>query len=163
MSIKFLGAMIMALQLTTSAYGINHKRLELEADTYQHRIWSRVPSDETMVRGSLSFVSKEDSFDPRYTQSESFLKFYKEANDEIKDEGFLGFSDTCKKIFETSDDLHKAAVYILLEKIREKSLHHLKSIKKIEAFKREYENTLNEKDANGSLDYFLNIDSIKAH
>lgn len=142
MSIKFLGAMIMALQLTTSAYGINHKRLELEADTYQHRIWSRVPSDETMVRGSLSFVSKEDSFDPRYTQAESFLKFYKEANDEIKDEGFLGFSDTCKKIFETSDDLHKAAVYILLEKIREKSLHHLNYSNEIDTVSRAHQREL---------------------
>ena len=163
MSIKLLGIMIMTLHLTTSAYGINHKRLELEADTYQHRIWSRTPSDETMVRGSLSFLSKEDSIDPRYTQTESFLKFYKEANDEINDERFLVFSDTCKKIFEESDNLHKAAIYMLLEKIREKSLHHLKSIKKLEAFKREHESTFNEKDANGFLNYFLNIDSIKTH
>lgn len=163
MNIKFLGAMVMALQLTTSAYGINYKRLELEADTYQHRIWSRVPSDETMVRRSLSFVTKEDTIDPKYTRSESFLDFCREANDEIKDEGFLGFSNTCKNIFESSDDLHRAAVYMLLEKIREKSLHHLKSIKKIEAFKREYENTHNEKDANGSLDYFLNIDTVDVH
>lgn len=163
MSIKFLGSMIMVLQLTTSAYGINYKRLELEADTYQHRIWSRVPSDETMVRGSLSFLNKEDPIDPRYTQTKSFLKFYKEANDEIKDQDFLGFTVTCKKIFEESDNLHKAAVYMLLEKIKEKSLNHLRSLEKLEKFKREHENTLNEKDASGSLDYFLNFDSIKAH
>ena len=163
MSIKFLGIMTMALQLTTSAYGINYKRLELEADIYQHRIWSRTPSNEEMVRESLSFVSKEDSFDPRYIQSDSFLKFYKEANDEIKHEGFLSFSDTCKKIFDTSDDLHKAAVYILLEKIREKTVHNLKLIKKMNEFKKEHRSNFNDEDASKSLDYFLNIDHVDVH
>ena len=163
MSIKFLGTMIVALQLTTSAYGINHKRLELEADIYQHRIWSKTPSDEEMVRKSLSFMSKEDSFDSRYTQSESFLKFYKKVNGEIKHEGFLSFSDTCKKIFETSDDLHKAAVYMLLERVTERTSDNLKFVTRMDSLKKEYENAPYEKDANGTLEYFLNIDTVDVH
>jgi len=161
MNIKFLGVLIMASQLTTSAYGINYKRLEFEADTYQHRIWSRVPSEETMVKGSLSFIGDEDKFDQKYTQFERFFNFYKEVNSEINDESFLKFSGTCKKIFEESDnDRNKAAAYMLLEKVREKSLKYLSSLEKLEKFKRQHEDKLEETDTNGSLDYFLNIDKV---
>ena len=161
MSIKFLGTMIVALQLTTSAYAINHKRLELEADIYQHRILSRVPSDETMVRGSLSFVSKEDSFDSRYAQSESFLKFYKEANDEIKYEGFLCFSDTCVSVFEMSDNLHKAAVYMLLERVKKIIADKVKFFKRMETLKQQHMDNFSKREADESLTYFLNIDVVK--
>jgi hypothetical protein len=161
MNIKFLGALIMASQLTASAYGINHKRLEFEADTYEHRIWSRVPSDEKMIKGSLSFIGDEDKVDQKYTQIASFVKFYKEVNNEINDERFLDFSETCKKIFEESDsDRNKAAVYMLLEKVREKSLKYLSSVEKLEKFKRQHEDKFKETNANSSLDYFLNIDRV---
>ena len=157
MNIKFLGALIMISQLTTSVYGINHKLLEFEADTYEHRIWSRIPSEETMIKGSLSFISDEDKFDPKYIQVASFLKFYKEANNEINHESFLNFSETCKKIFEESDnDRNKVAVYMLLEKVREKSLKYLSSVEKLEKFKRQHEDKFKETNVNGSLDYFLN-------
>jgi hypothetical protein len=161
MNIKLLGVMIMAAQLTTSAYGINYKRLEFEADTYQHRIWSRMPSEETMVKESLSFLGDEDTFDQKYVQPKTFLKFYKEANSEINDESFSRFSEVCKKIFEeTESDRNKVAVYMLLEKARDKSLKYLSSLKKLEEFKKHHEDKLKENDANGSLDYFLNIDKV---
>lgn len=161
MNIKFLGALIMASQLTTSAYGINHKRLEFEADTYEQRIWSRVPSDEKMIKGSLSFIGDEDKVDQKYTQAASFFKFYKEVNNEINDERFLNFSEACKKIFEESEnDRNKAAVYMLLEKVREKSLKYLSSVEKLEKFKRQHEDKFKETNANSSLDYFLNIDKV---
>lgn len=161
MSIKFLGVLIMASQLTTSAYGINHKRLEFEADTYEHRIWTGVPSKEKMIKESLSFIGDEDKFEQKYIQTASFLKFYKEVNNEINDEIFLNFSGTCKKIFEESDnDRSKAAVYMLLEKVREKSLKYLSSLEKLEKFKRRHAEKFKATDVNGSLDYFLNIDKM---
>ncbi|EKE10425.1 MAG: hypothetical protein ACD_16C00036G0015 [uncultured bacterium] len=161
MNIKFLGITIMALQLTTSAYaGINYKLLELEADTYHHRIWSGTPSDEEMIKKSLIFMSKEDTIDTKYTQAESFLKFYKESNDAIGNAYFHSFSLTCKQIFDDSDNLHKAAVYMLLESVREKSAKIIKLRKKIEESDRRYEETPREGDPNSDriLDYFLNFD-----
>ena len=161
MRIKLLVIIVTAFQLTTSAYGINHKRLEFEADTYQHRIWSRVPSEVKMIKGSLSFLCDEDKFDKKHAQSGGFLKFYKEVNDEIKDEIFIKFSEVCRKIFEGSEnDRNKAAVYMLLEKVREKSLKYLGTLKKLEDFKKQYADKLKETDANSSLEYFLNIDKV---
>ncbi|MGC8483234.1 MAG: hypothetical protein ACP5OE_06280 [Thermodesulfobium sp.] len=158
-----MGIIVVAFQLTTSAYGINPKRLEFEADTYQHRIWSRVPSEVKMIKESLSFLSDDDKFDKKYAQPEGFLKFYKEVNDEIKDESFLRFSAECRKIFEGSEnDRNKVAVYMLLEKVSEKSLKYLRSLKKLEKFKSQYEDKLKETDTNSSLEYFLNIDKVVA-
>ena len=159
MTIKFLGVILMTSQLTTLAYGVNYKRLDFEADTYQHRIWSRVPSDDKMVKSSLSFLSDEDKFDEKYTDFNEFIHSYNEANKEIENENFSQFSGTCKKIFEENNsDRNKAAVYMLLEKVREKSLKHLKSLKKLEKFKKQETNKLKQDYINKSLKYFLNVD-----
>lgn len=161
MSIKFLGTMIVALQLSATAYGISYKRLEHEADTYQHRALSKTPSDQEMVKKSLSFMSKEDLFDPKYTQSESFLKFYKETNDELKHDGFLSFSDTCMSVFEMSDDLHKAAVYMLLERVKKIIADKVKLFKRMETLKQQHGDNFSKREADESLTYFLNIDVVK--
>ena len=162
MNIKFLGIMIMALTITTSAYGVLRKILALEADTHIHRIWSGTPSDEERIKKSLIFVSKEDVdvIDPKYTQAESFLKFYNESNETIGRAPFLRFSSTCKKIFDESDNRHKAAVYMLLERVREESEKLLKMRRRIEECNRQYEDTPRERDPDIDriLDLFLNFD-----
>ena len=75
MNNKILGIAIMACLLATSAYGVNYKRLQLEADTYQHRIWARVPSEEQMIKRSLSFLTEKEEFDPKYTKLRVFYDF----------------------------------------------------------------------------------------
>ena len=164
MNIKFLGIMIMALTITTSAYGVLRKILALEADTHIHRIWSGTPSDEEMIKKSLIFMSKEDVdvVDPKYTQAESFLQFYNESNETIGRAPFLRFSSTCKKIFDESDNRHKAAVYMLLESVKEESEKLVKMRKRIEEANRQYEENPPERDPDSDriLDYFSNIDKI---
>jgi hypothetical protein len=149
----------MASQFTTSAYSINYKRLEAEADIYQHRILTRVPSKKTMVQGSLSFLNQDDKIGSKYTKTEKLNRLFKEANNEINDDSFVKFAGVCKNIFdEANDDEEKVAVYMLLEKVQEKLLIHYSAVKKLEKCKKEYEKTLKkDTETNASLDYFLNI------
>ena len=103
-----------------------------------------------------------DVIDPKYTQAESFLKFYNESNETIGRAPFLRFSSTCKKIFDESDNRHKAAVYMLLESVKEESEKLVKMRKRIEEANRQYEENPPERDPDSDriLDYFSNIDKI---
>ena len=157
MKYQILGVVVMALQLT-SAHGINYKRLEQEADTYHHRIWLNTPHPAKALKRSLVFLTDTDLVERRYTKPEKFLKLLVKANREIPNPSFYQFSKTCKEVFESSEDRHKAAVYILLETVREKSLRYLKTLKRVEEFKRVEDRTVRAKGADQALEYFLNID-----
>ncbi|MBY0500633.1 MAG: hypothetical protein K2P93_01355 [Alphaproteobacteria bacterium] len=160
MNNKFLGITIMAYLLVTSAYGVNYKRLQLEADTYQHRIWARVPSEEQMIKRSLSFLTEKEEFDPKYTQTESFLQFYQETTEEIKNEYFMQFATVCKKIYEEGKFKYKVSIYMLFEEVRKMSLKHLALLRKLEKVKQHEDTQVKAIDAESILDYFLNIDQI---
>ena len=72
------------------------------------------------------------------------------------------FSTVCKKIYDESDSTHKAGIYMLLEKVTEKSLKQLATLKKLQQFKKQYDSKPRSADADSTLNYFLNIDSIEA-
>lgn len=147
-------------QLTTTTYGVNFKRLDLEADTYQHRILTKVPSDKTMIKKSLCFLTDEEKLNQEYTNSEKFITFYNEANKEISDKEFLNFSSSCKEIFEESNDRYKVSAYMLLERVKNKILTQMMSLKKLEDITKQYEydTKTNTSDTNEILNYFSNID-----
>ncbi|MBY0501690.1 MAG: hypothetical protein K2P93_06795 [Alphaproteobacteria bacterium] len=164
MNIKILGMFIMISHITSSSYAINFKRLEMEADTYHHRILSGVASDEKMIRKSLCFLSDKDAYDEKYKQPATFNQFYENTMDRVKHHSFSLFSQTCKKMFEEEEnEKNKAAIYLLLEKVSEKSLAHVNTLQRLQEFKRHHDDG-NEKDISGSFDYFLNIDKeIKSY
>lgn len=160
MNNKILGITIMACLLATSAYGVNYKRLKLEADTYQHRIWARVPSEEQMVKRSLSFLTEKEEFDSKYTQAESFLQFYQDTTEKIKNEYFMQFATVCKKIYEEGKFKDKISIYMLFEEVKKMSLKYLALLRKLKKFKQQEDTQVREIDAESMLDYFLNIDQI---
>ena len=163
MNNKLLGITIMGCLLATSAYGVNYKRLQLEADTYQHRIWARVPSEEQMIKRSLSFLTEKEEFDPKYTQAESFLQFYQETTEEIKDEYFMQFATACKKIYEEGKFKNKVSIYMLFEEVKKMSLKHSVLLRKLKKFKQQEDTQVREIDAESMLDYFLNVDQIDSN
>ncbi len=163
MNMKLLGLLMMTFMLANPTYGVNHKRLELEADIHKTRIFSGIPSDESMIKSSVSsFLSENETFEPKYTQHEAFLKFYSETIPQVEEDSFLMFSTVCKKIYDESDSTHKAGIYMLLEKVTEKSLKQLATLKKLQQFKKQYDSKPRSTDADSTLNYFLNIDSIEA-
>ncbi|MBY0293201.1 MAG: hypothetical protein K2W92_07945 [Alphaproteobacteria bacterium] len=163
MNNKILGIIIMVCLLATSAYSVNYKRLKLEADTYQHRIWARVPSEEQMIKRSLSFLTEKEEFDPKYTQPESFLQFYQDTTEEIKNEYFMQFATVCKKIYEEGKFKDKISIYMLFEEVKKMSLKHLALLRKLEKFKQQEATKVKEIDVESMLDYFLNIDQLDSN
>ncbi|MBY0293069.1 MAG: hypothetical protein K2W92_07280 [Alphaproteobacteria bacterium] len=160
MNNKILCITIMACLLATSAYGVNYKRLKLEADTYQHRIWARVPSEEQMIKRSLSFLTEKEEFDPKYTQAERFLQFYQDTTEEIKNEYFMQFATICKKIYEEGKFKDRISIYMLFEEVKKMSLKHLALLRKLKRCKQQEDTQVREIDAEKMLDYFLNIDQV---
>lgn len=164
MTIRILGLLMMVFTLVNTAYGFNPKRLELEADIYKTRIFSGIPTDETMVKKSVSsFLNEGEVFEPKYTQHEAFLKFYSDSIQQVEEGNFIDFSVVCKKIYEESDDMHKAGIYMLFEKVKEKSLKQIATLKKLQQFKEQYDSKPKSMDADSTLNYFLNIDTTPVH
>lgn len=155
---------MMTFTLANAVYGFNSKRLELEADIHKTRIFSGIPTDETMVKKSVSsFLNEGEVFEPRYTQHETFLKLYSDGVQQVEEDNFIKFSSVCKKIYEESDDTHKAGVYMLFDKVKEKSLKQIATLKKLQQFKEHHDSKPKSMDADSTLNYFLNIDTTPIH
>ncbi|MBA3814523.1 MAG: hypothetical protein H0X26_08595 [Alphaproteobacteria bacterium] len=163
MNIKLLGFLTITCILANPLYGFNSKRLELEADMYKTRIFSSVPADEGMIKSSVSsFLTDNEIFQPKYIQLETFQKFYNDIIQQTEEKNLIAFSEICKKIYDVSDDRYKAGIYLLLEKVQEKSFKQLATLKKLQQFK-QYDLKPRNIDADRTLDYFLNIDSVSEH
>lgn len=160
MNNEILGIILMTCLLALPAYGVNYKRLQLEADTYQNRIWARIPSEEQMIKRSLSFLTEKEEFNLKYTQAESFLQFYQETTEEIKNEYFMQFATVCKKIYEEGNFKDKVSIYMLFEEVKKMSIKHLALLRKLEKLKQQEDTQVKAIDAESILDYFLNIDQI---
>lgn len=164
MTIRILGLLMMTFTLANTVYGFNPKRLELEADIHKTRIFSGIPTDETMVKKSVSsFLNEGEVFELKYTQHETFLKLYSDSVQQMDENNFINFSVVCKKIYEESDETHKVGVYMLFEKIKEKSLKQIAILKKLQQFKEQYDSKPKSMDAESTLNYFLNIDTASVH
>lgn len=124
MKILELGVCIMAVSFTTFSYGINHKLLDSEAETYSRGIVAREPIPEEVIRYSLSLaiVRPEEKVDAKYTQPGGFSLFYQTLMRESSDEDFKNFATTCHKVYITSEGspTKQIITYLLLESVKEK-------------------------------------------
>lgn len=159
-----LGVFIMATQLITPAYSVNHKLLDLEADSCVSNIWAALRVSKTKIQESLGFLSDSDSQDPKYTQKGNFKKLYEKITDQVKDQKLSQFAQDCRLFRkESSDRATKIAVQLLLEKVTEKYTKELAKAEKIKLLNEQ--NKSRDDTQNGNLfKVFLNADrSIIIH
>lgn len=151
-----LGALIMACQLTTAAYGVKKKILEFEADGISSNIWSGIPISEKKIRESLRFLDNSDSIESITTHNNAFNSFYETITNRVKDKKFIKFAEDCRKIYEESDSTTKTAIYLLLERITEK---YSKDLTRADLFKSvDNEKTSNEEVNKSIFNAFINAD-----
>ncbi len=165
MKIKYLGIIALSLHISThTACSVNYKMLEQEAGSFQQKIFSGKPIDESRLNKGLLFLNREDTIVEEYTHLESFVKKVDEANKELNDRRFLDFSKLCKKIFkETSNPLRKASIYMLFEKIACNSIYSYQHLKKLEEFKRRLKPSSNTpRFPDAFLDNFLSFSGVKS-
>lgn len=154
-----LGALLMTSQLTTAAYSINNKLLNLEAETFSSKIWSGVSIQKNRIKESLGFLSETDVADIKSSQPPSFKSFYEKITSQVQDKKFLQFARECNSIYEEENDLiTKLAVQLLLEKVTEKYAADLHKVEKLKEVKAQMPNNRQQSDRDRIFNIFLNAD-----
>jgi len=160
MLVRLLQIFTMIASLSTQALACNYKLLELEADSFHTKIWSGVLITESLVKENLAFLRDEKDISQTPAHPEGFYALYQDITDKIKDKRFQQFADICKNIYESNNNLTKASVYMLLQKVGDKSLKELNTLKKLAAFKRQ-DSRREHSDIGSKLDFFLNADKTR--
>lgn len=143
-----LGALMMACQITTEAYGVKGRILEEEASGISTSLWSGTPIPAKEIKESLRFIDESDMQDSKYTQNINFNSSYKNIVTKIKDKKLLNFAETCRKIYEDneSDLATKIGVHLLLERVTDKYTKSLSKFEKIQKLRSHQEDEVSNDD-----------------
>lgn len=128
------------LLLATACSGIacDYNLLNSEVESYNDDIWSRTERMSTdSIKDSLSFLDDEKSIDSKYASKENFDALSNEIKTGIKHSRFLEFFKNCETIYSQShNSAEKAAIFILLDGVKEKFTKDNNMLAQIRDFKR---------------------------
>ncbi len=125
---KLLGLAMITSQLANPSYGNDLKLLEMEADAFAHKVWSKAPIAQHEIKTSLNFLKDSEKVKEKYRDPISFKTFYKHVMKQAgeEQENLLSFAKKCKTLYENEEnEKSKTAIYILLEQVTRKYSQYL--------------------------------------
>ena len=161
MTIRFLCLLMINCLMVHDTWAFNPKRLELEADNHTMKIFSKLIPQKDMITRSISSVLDDHQIpNASYCQPEVFQELYNATKQLSEEPQLLTFADVCKEIYDQSNDLTKAGVYLLLNKVKEKSLKQIKALNKVAEFKKEIELRPSDLNPDNPFESFWNLFNI---
>ncbi len=134
MLIKLLGILTLISQLNNSAYSSNMKLLDMEAETYKNKLWSKILISEEDIKNSLFFIYDPKAVDKKYSIKSEFDQLYQREINDVKEENFLKFANICNEIYEQNDTNIKKSVHMLFERVSKKYNKDYKMLQKLKNF-----------------------------
>lgn len=117
---------------SNKAESCNYKLLDMNADSFNERIWNKVHSSSKVLLERFNFLDYENQdIIEKYTQNSKFNDLYSKYSSEIKNKDFEVFSETCRNLYyeyENIDPLVQASAYMMYERVSHKVKQYYGSI-----------------------------------
>lgn len=104
----------------------NYRLLENTSDSFVDRIESNISSSISLIESQLHFLDREE-----IEKNKNFDELYEKCIKITHFPEFTNFVENCKiihKYYEEIEPITQKAVYMLLEKVNEKLILHIKNL-----------------------------------
>lgn len=126
---KFTTCSLITFFYLSQAECCNYRLLDMNADSFNERLWSRTPISKELISEHLNFLDYEnDQLIDQYAQNEKFKSLYTQYENKILSDEFKKFSNNCREIYEeyeSLDPLVQAATHMMLERVAQKADKYL--------------------------------------